>query len=939
MVNLAPAENPLPETVATLASTARRKTGSIPEKVLADHIVSVTEGADWPVRKAAMEALLRRIGFGIRDQLVVGSRPPGGRALGVYSTRRAGETKTPGQAKTGHSRARSGRSRRHGTSRPYTTVLEQVHPPRGSCDCADFLRGSLGLCKHLLVVLEDLHASPKRLQAALAEQARPSDAPRTATLRWDPVRPFTGEGDRLLGLWLDQPRPLAALRAGNGGRNGAPGKKRGKPKAHTLAGRAGHEIGRWFSRGRPAREDIARLERRQEFVSDLLQAIERQVIAAEPAARALLVEERGRVERRIECSRDTASSLPHLKSLKRKLYPYQREGVERFLDAGRLLLADDMGLGKTTQAIAACHVLFHSGRVQRGLLIVPASLKPQWLREWQESSAVPAWIVDGSPEERARLYRSTKRGFLIMNYEQLLRDLEHVHRFAPEIVVLDEAQRIKNWATKSSVYVKTLTPRYRLVLTGTPMENRLEELASILDWVDDVALAPKWRLVPWHTRWESDAGKGRTGARNLDTLRTRLSAHLVRRVRREVLTQLPARTDTRVPVLMTEQQREAHDDLRQPIASLLRRAEQRPLTQAEFLKLMQLLTTQRVISNGLGQLHFEDLWPTYSRTPRPDQALLEGLFAPKLHELRRLIGEIAVEQGRKVVVFSQWRRMLRLAEWSLRDVLGDAGLRAVFFTGAERTAQRSRSIVDFHDDPDVRVMLLSDAGGVGLNLQRAASCCINLEMPWNPAVLEQRIGRIYRIGQKVPIDVYNVVSEEGIEARIAALVSTKQAMFSSLFDGTTDEVRFDGGGSFLEGVQRLMEPAEAPALPEAAWESQREAGSEDADGDGASDGDADGELAEDTLGRGDEASATLAARGATEPDRRDASAPAELERALAAGAVGNLFRAVAVQRTPEGGLRLEAPPEAAASLAALFEGMAKMFRESAEVGARVPGGG
>jgi SNF2 family DNA or RNA helicase len=202
----------------------------------------------------------------------------------------------------------------------------------------------------------------------------------------------------------------------------------------------------------------------------------------------------------------------------------------------------------------------------------------QWLREWNDTTDVPASIVDGRPEERQRQYRDLRRGFLILNYEQLLRDAEAVQALQPEMVVLDEAQRIKNWATKSAVYVKALSPEYRLVLTGTPMENRLEELASILDWVDDVALSPKWRLVPWYTRWEGDGGKGKAGARNLGTLRSRLEPCLLRRVRRDVLAQLPPRTDTRVPVELTPQQAEAHDDLNPLIARLLRVARSRPLT-------------------------------------------------------------------------------------------------------------------------------------------------------------------------------------------------------------------------------------------------------------------------------------------------------------------------------------------------------------------------
>ena len=110
------------------------------------------------------------------------------------------------------------------------------------------------------------------------------------------------------------------------------------------------------------------------------------------------------------------------------------------------------------------------------------------------------------------------------------------------------------------------------------------------------------------------------------------------------------------------------------------------------------------------------------------------------------------------------------------------------------------------------MLFTSDAGGVGLNLQRAANCVINLELPWNPAVLEQRIGRIYRIGQKLPIDVYNLVCEQGIESRIAALVGSKQAFFKGLFDGDSDTVDFGQASSFLAKVQKLYEPAAVEAV-------------------------------------------------------------------------------------------------------------------------------
>ncbi|MEO5769845.1 MAG: DEAD/DEAH box helicase [Polyangia bacterium] len=877
----------LDETRAALTDMGHRRTGEIPLAVLVGQTLVATEGGDWPLRKAAFEALLRRFKFAARDGLAVIRRPAGKRVLGRYATAAAS------------ARARGGRQAEL-AGRPYLTEIWGVEPLEVVCDCPDFLRGSLGLCKHLLCVLDHVYSSSRRVADARKEQERRAVARvsggKGKVLTWNPIRALTGAGDRLAGIAVGGSRPGGKF--GNGGQMGLDAKTLGKD------------------------------EIREKTLSELLRAIERGGTQADVATVALLREEHGRVALRLGCAGDEADLLREVRSLKRRLYPYQREGVRRFFQAGRLLLADDMGLGKTTQAIAACHALYRSGRIKRGLLIVPTALKPQWQREWEQTTDVPLRPFDGGPDERAVAYRAFRSGFGILGYEQFLRDHALVRERAPEMVVLDEAQRIKNWATKSAALVKSLDSKYRLALTGTPLENRLEELASLLDWIDDLALAPKWRLPAWHTFQEGDGGKGRSGARNLDTLRTRLSGCVLRRVRQEVLTQLPARTDTRIPVPMTEQQRVEHDDLIQPIAALLSRAARRPLLQAEFLRLMSLLNTQRIISNGLGQLNFEDIWPAYARA-RPDGALLEGLFAPKLGQFRTLVEDVAVTQGRKIVVFSQWRRMLRLAEWSLRDILERNRLRAAFFTGAESQVVRTRSLVDFHDEPDVRILFLSDAGGVGLNLQHAASCCVNLELPWNPAVLEQRIGRIYRLGQSRPIDVYNFVNEYGIESRIATLLSTKKALFSGLFDGTSDEIRFDGKTSFLADVERLVGD-----IPGQANQGQQRGLVSETSAEGESEfGSVPDEPSPAPL-LDEEAAGSAAVDSPSEPSRLPepdlfVSPPSPEVFADAPSpppsSVGELFGRITSRRTHEGGLILEAPPEAAAELAALFAGMASLM--------------
>ena len=905
---LAEIEVPVEETEAyhELMTRVGRRNGNLPAVLLVRHVMGCVPANEWPTRVEAMDAVLRRLESARKDDLRVESRPAEGRLLGTYGTRRPG----------------SG-------SRPYSTALHQIDPIQGRCDCPDFVKNSLGVCKHILVVLDHLYKKPRLLQQARKEQEW-SDPQLGNGLSWDPIRPLTGLGD-----WLERVVWRSDVEAT---------KVRSARVVKALT---------WFRANKDGTLSLKnsywdKPARRLELVEDLLKVVTAGASGSrhDPALRALLESEQKRLKPLVEQALSSSEVREAFKGLTRSLYPYQREGVERFLAAGRLLLADDMGLGKTAQAIACCDILRQTGRIRRGLIIAPASLKPQWSREWGVFSDLPIEVVDGSPEDRQALYAKRREGFLIINYEQLLRDLEIVRRWDPDLVVLDEAQRIKNWATKTALTVKGLAPRYRLVLTGTPMENRIEELASIVEWVDDMALEPKWRLSSVHAI-RNDGRREVVGARNLDTIRERLRHCMVRRIRQDVLDQLPSKTVTRVPIEMTEPQLEEHDALNQPIAALVNISLKRPLTQVEFLRLMTLMATQRIISNGLAQLQFEDIWPTI-RGRAPEDGLVKSLFAPKLSELRQLVRQIVLEQGRKIVIFSQWRRMLTLAHWVVSDLLRENGLRAGFFTGAEGQKRRTQNIVEFHDDPDFRMLFTSDAGGVGLNLQRAANCVINLELPWNPAVLEQRIGRIYRLGQKLPIDVYNLVCEEGIESRIADLVGSKQAFFKGLFDGESDTVNFGQSSNFLAKVQKLYEPAALEAVASTGNQADDDADLIDASLDDdvidpfeelidAADESRDQQPAlpspngERLVETKPEAPApmSLPFEPSAPPSFKEADAPmaaAAMAALPSAGEVRQFFGQLQVRRADNGRVVIEAPAEAASTLGALFEGMAALLQ-------------
>ena len=857
----------------------------------------------FPCRRDAVVALGRRFRACKREGLGVVERPEGGEVFGIYATGHPDEG-----------------------ARPYRTHLRSVSPLEGSCDCRDFRCNSLGVCKHLLAVLRDLVGRPRLWQRAISQGAAPLDL--HARLTWSPARPWDGAGD-----WLER----VILVAGHGPLS---------PDEHDLIEAWLRPVGnpadlRWTPRAVFADEPARRLELTRLLLDHATwpscYAGERHL--PDPALVALLSAEVSRLELLLASSVAPDELERALASLEQPLLDYQREGVARVLASGRLLLADDMGLGKTVQAIASCHVLHRLGRVRRGLVIVPSSLKPQWLREWRSFSDAPVRVVTGSPAQRAALYRDTQEGFLIVNYALVRRDAQLLEAWEPDVVVLDEAQRIKNWETQTAHAVKRLQPPWRLALSGTPLENNLSELASLMDWIDESALAPRWRLGTCFTLRGEEQGGAPLGATNLHTLRERLAPTVLRRTRAEVLDQLPPRTDEVIGVSMTARQRQAHAAMEPSIAALGRVQQERPLTREEFFRLMGLLANQRVISNGMAQHAFEEVWPLIEGLETVNDETLDWLESPKLTALRDLV-EGLLQSDEKVVIFSEWRRMLTLVHWALGDVLARADRRAVYFTGRESQRQRCHNVVDFHDDPRTAVLLATDAGGVGLNLQRASACCVNVELPWNPAVLEQRIARVHRLGQQEPVQVFNLISRGGIEERVANGLSAKAALFEAVFAGEDDEALFDRVPDLLAALYPdLLSEAAAEPFDVVAEQAGEEVGVCESAGESAT---PQTSLEEPAV---EEVAVEEPAGAATE--REENAGPVDV-RVLVGGAGGRneerptsfadseasprpasaaeLLQRFAVTQAPSGDLRLEGPPEAMNELLGLVEGLVQLLR-------------
>ena len=303
--------------------------------------------------------------------------------------------------------------------------------------------------------------------------------------------------------------------------------------------------------------------------------------------------------------------------LSTKLYPYQQEGALHLAFGRRAMLADDMGLGKTIQAIAASALLKDLRGIERALIVCPASLKHQWAREIKRFTSLPVTVVEGGLTARREAYHAPSF-FKIINYEIVRRDLADLQQIRSDLIILDEAQRIKNWRAKTADMVKQLRSRYAFVLTGTPLENRLDELYSIFQFLDPRILGPLWNFNDRFFQVEErDNGTYKVlGYKNLDELRGTIGPYVLRRTRDEVLRDLPDRVDNNFFVEMTDPQWKAYNQFKETVAQLAAKAQRRPLTPKEREILLMSLIKMRLICNALA-LHDK---ADSAQRPREDRA-------------------------------------------------------------------------------------------------------------------------------------------------------------------------------------------------------------------------------------------------------------------------------------------------------------------------------
>lgn len=458
-------------------------------------------------------------------------------------------------------------------------------------------------------------------------------------------------------------------------------------------------------------------------------------------------------------------------SILTELLPFQKEGVEFATFRKGAVIADEIGLGKTLQAVATAIKKREILGFTKTLVICPATLKSQWRQEVEAFTGEDALVVEGSAQERKALYTDGPEFFRIVSYETVLRDREMLSQTPFDFLILDEAQRIKNYASRTYTTIKSIPRKHALVLTGTPIESELIDLYSIVLFVDPDLLSPLWEFSYQHCYFDSQTKNTIVGYYNLGELKQKLSGVLIRRERQEVLKQLPNISQVTNPVKLSAYQKKLHIQYAREILDIYGK---KIISSFDMQKSLQLIRQMRMVANS---------------TFLVDDA---SNISPKLDELKHMLSyKLHIRKNkRKVIIFTEWEKMVNIIARSLR--LSKTGFLEI--TSKVPENRRKEIFRQFELDEKQKILLCTEEMSSYLNLG-FADTVINMDVPKSSKAKNQRLGSIDILGKRPGnLTIINLVAENSIEEKIAGGLEFEGDLVDKLLHPESNEQMFELSG-------------------------------------------------------------------------------------------------------------------------------------------------
>lgn len=478
-----------------------------------------------------------------------------------------------------------------------------------------------------------------------------------------------------------------------------------------------------------------------------------------------------RTEALLNFSQLQQAQLPE--QLDSQLRIYQKIGVAWMVHLFRQglsgILADDMGLGKTVQTIALIEACRRDNELpgMPWLVVCPASLVENWIREVKRFA--PSIVIGDLRSKSPSVETKTPVDLWIGSYHRVARQIEELQQITFGAVIADEAQHVKNPDTRNAEALKLLQAERRLMLTGTPLENRMEDLVSLFGF-----LMPGYLKVPGKD-YSLDARKAW-----LAQVPARVAPYILRRTRSQVLQELPERVDQTLFADMTSRQRQLYDRLEAQAGSEIKAWLEGEAQGKQRMKVLALLTRLRQAS-------------VEPRTLEAEWSQQDSAKAVMFEE----IVETALDSGSRLLVFSQFVSVLEI--W--RQDLAKKGITSCFLHGGVKNEDRMKEVDRFQNDPQIPVFFLSlKVGGVGLNLTGADKVIV-VDPWWNPAVEEQAVARAHRMGQTRSVHSLKMIASGTVEERVLALQQEKQQLLESLWETSAEHIE---SRTLLERVSELF---------------------------------------------------------------------------------------------------------------------------------------